>query len=308
MNRLASMVSMDIEKPDYQRHEEFQIRSQKLAEIRHLGIDPYPPIFHPTNLAQTLQDEFIGQPVGTSDDAAAGTTPFFKLAGRLVLFRSMGKNAFGHIQDESGRIQLMFNRDLTKVEGLKEGSEITSIKFIEKKLDLGDLIGLEGHLFRTHVGELTLYVKKVTLLCKTLLPLPDKHSGLVDKGVRYRKRWLDLITHPDVMQTFKIRSKIFSFIRKYLANHGYQEVETPILQTIYGGAEARPFTTHLHALDQQMYLRISLEISLKKLLVGGFQRIYEIAKVFRNEGLDRTHNPEFTMLEAYAAFTGTTTT
>jgi len=294
---------MQIEKPEYQRHEEFQNRSQKLAEIRHLGIGPYPPVFHPTTLAQALQDQFNGLEVGASDDAAAGTTPSFKIAGRLVLFRSMGKNAFGQIQDESGRIQVMFNRDLTGVEGLKEGSEITSIKFVEKKLDLGDLIGLEGHLFRTHVGELTLFVKKVMLLCKTLLPLPDKHSGLVDKGVRYRKRWLDLITHPDVMQTFKLRSRIFGFIRKYLTEHGYQEVETPILQNIYGGAEARPFVTHLNALDQQMYLRIALEISLKKLIVGGFQRIFEIGKVFRNEGLDRTHNPEFTMLEAYAAFT-----
>lgn len=297
------MDTMQIEKPEYQRHEEFHNRSQKLAEIRHLEMDPYPPSFQPTSAAQKLQDQFLGQEVGTSDDAAAGTTPSFTIAGRIVLFRSMGKNAFGQIQDESGRIQVMFNRDLTKVEGLKEGSEITPIKFIEKKLDLGDLVGIEGHLFRTHVGELTLFAKKITVLCKTLLPLPDKHSGLVDKGVRYRKRWLDLITHPEVMQTFKIRSQILTFVRKYLFDHGYQEVETPILQNIYGGAEARPFTTHLHALDQPMYLRIALEISLKKLIIGGFQRVFEIGKVFRNEGLDRTHNPEFTMLEAYAAYT-----
>ncbi len=294
---------MNIEKPEYQQHEEFRNRSQKLAEIHQLGIDPYPPQFHPTRAAQALQDEYAGKEVGTSDDGAAGSTPLFKVAGRLMLFRSMGKNAFATIQDESGRIQLMFNRDLTKVEGFPEGTELTPIKFIEKKLDLGDIIGVEGHLFRTHVGELTLYVKKLTLLCKTLLPLPDKHSGLADKGTRYRKRWLDLIINQDVRHTFKVRSQIMRFIRNYFHEQGYQEVETPILQNIYGGAEARPFITHLNALDQQMYLRIALEIALKKLIIGGFERVFEIGKVFRNEGLDRTHNPEFTMLESYAAYT-----
>jgi len=292
-----------MEKPDYQQHEEFRLRSQKLADIRQMGVDPYPPIFQPTHEVYQLQSEFLGKDVGSSDDAAAGTTPFFKVAGRLVLFRSMGKNAFATIQDEGSRIQLMFNRDLTRVEGLKEGSELSPIKFIEKKIDLGDIIGVEGHLFRTHVGELTLYVKNITLLCKTLLPLPDKHSGLADKGTRYRKRWLDLIVHPDVQHTFKLRSRILRFIRNYFHDRGYQEVETPILQNLYGGAEARPFTSHLNALDQGMYLRIALEISLKKLIVGGLHRIFEIGKVFRNEGLDRTHNPEFTMLEAYAAYT-----
>lgn len=289
-------------KPDYQQHEEFRNRSQKLAEIRALGIDPYPPSFQPTQHTGDLRQLFEGKEVGSSDDAAAGTTQSFKIAGRLVLFRSMGKNAFAQIQDEQGRIQVMFNRDLTKVEGLAEGSELTPIKFIEKKLDLGDILGVEGSIFRTHVGELTLYVKKLTLLCKTLLPLPDKHSGLADKGVRYRKRWLDLITHNEVLQTFQLRSRILRFIREYFHAQGFIEVETPILQNIYGGAEARPFITHLNALDQQMYLRIALEISLKKLVVGGMQRIFEIGKVFRNEGLDRTHNPEFTMLETYAAY------
>ncbi len=294
---------MHIEKPAYQQHEEFRNRTQKLAEIRAMGIDPYPAVYRPDKMAKALQDEFAGNEVGSSDDAAAGKTPSFSVAGRLVLFRSMGKNAFGQIQDESGRIQIMFNRDLTKVDGMKEGGELTPIKFIEKKLDLGDIIGVEGHVFRTHVGELTIFAKKLTLLCKTLLPLPDKHSGLADKGTRYRKRWLDLITHHDVLHTFQVRSRVISYVRKFLFEMGFQEVETPILQNIYGGAEAKPFLTHLNALDQQMYLRIAIEISLKKLIVGGMQKIFEIGKVFRNEGLDRTHNPEFTMLECYAAYT-----
>lgn len=294
---------MSIPVPEYHQHEEFRNRSAKLEQIRALGIDPYPHSYSPSHTTSDLHATYKDENPGVSDDASAGTTPSAKIAGRLMLFRSMGKNAFAQIQDETGRIQVMFNRDLTKVEGLPENSEVTPIKFIEKKLDLGDVLGVEGHLFRTHVGELTILVKNVTVLCKTLLPLPDKHSGLADKGVRYRKRWLDLIINPDVVQTFKMRSHIQQYIRTFLQNQGYIEVETPVLQNIYGGAEARPFKTHLHALDQEMFLRISLEIPLKKLIVGGMGRIYEIGKVFRNEGLDRTHNPEFTMLELYAAYT-----
>src|SRR5579872_3010683 len=292
---------MPFPEPEYHRHEEFQNRSRKLAEIRELGIEPYPPKFlHVQKTAQITVDS-EGKDVGHFDDAASGNTQAAVVSGRLVLFRSMGKNAFAHIQDETGRIQILFNKDLTRVKGLKENEETTPIKFIEKKLDLGDLIGIEGHLFRTQNGELTLFAKTVTLLCKSLLPLPDKHSGLADKGIRYRKRWLDLITHPESLERFRTRSRILLTIRNYLEESGFEEVETPVLQNTYGGAQARPFTTHLNALDQDMYLRISLEISLKKLIVGGMQKIYEIAKVFRNEGIDKTHNPEFTMLEAYAA-------
>jgi lysyl-tRNA synthetase class 2 len=289
--------------PEYQQHEEFRNRSAKLAEIRALGIDPYPHHYKPTATAQGLAHKYEGKELGHSEDAAAGSTEKVQVSGRLILFRSMGKNAFGHIQDHTGRIQIMFNRELTHVEGYapEEGTELTPLKFIEKKIDLGDIIGIEGHLFRTQKGELTVFAKKVTLLCKTLLPLPDKHSGLTDKGVRYRKRWLDLITHPDVAEQLRLRSKIFLNVRKYFEKLGFIEVETPILQNIYGGAEARPFTTELHALHQEMFLRIALEISLKKLIVGGMDRIFEIGKIFRNEGIDRTHNPEFTMVEAYAA-------
>lgn len=288
--------------PSYHQHEEFKNRSAKLAEIRALGIDPYPAKFTPTQTAHALQHKYESRELAGSEEAEAGKTEHVLLAGRLVLFRAMGKNAFAHLQDPTGRIQLMFNRDQTEVEGLPSSPELTPIKFIEKKIDLGDIIGVEGHLFRTHTGELTVYVKKLTLLCKTLLPLPDKHAGLTDKGVRYRKRWLDLITHQEVADSFRLRSKILHLIRNYCDKTGFMEVETPILQNIYGGAAARPFTTELHAQHQTMFLRISLEISLKKLLVGGMERIYEISKVFRNEGIDRTHNPEFTMLEAYAAY------
>lgn len=287
--------------PEYHTHEEFQNRSRKLAEIRALGIEPFPPKHVPSQKSLQICMDAEGKEIGHSDDAAVGNTQSVTVAGRLVLFRAMGKNAFGQIQDETGRIQIMFNRDQTKVIGFEPTEELSHIKFIEKKLDLGDIISVEGNLFTTQKGELTIFAKRVTLLCKSLLPLPDKHSGLADKGVRYRKRWLDLITDSESLQKFRLRSRILFSIRKYFNEAGFEEVETPILQNLYGGASARPFTTHLHAHHQDMFLRIALEISLKKLIVGGMQRIFEIGKVFRNEGIDKTHNPEFTMLEAYAA-------
>lgn len=297
---------MTFANPDYHTHEEFRLRQTKLEEIRALGVEPYPHHFIPSSTPGKILQHYEKEAVGHSEDAAAGTTPSLSVAGRLVLFRAMGKNAFAHLQDETGRIQIMFNRDSTTVDGLlppsgEEGA-LTPLKFIEKKIDLGDILGVEGNLFRTQKGELTLFAKRVTLLTKSLLPLPDKHSGLVDKGVRYRKRWLDLIAHPDVVTTFQTRSRILRFIRAYFEKHGFTEVETPTLQNTYGGAAARPFTTHLHSLDQEMFLRISLEIPLKQLIVGGLLKIFEIGKVFRNEGLDRTHNPEFTELETYAAY------
>jgi len=291
---------MTIPEPEYHRHEEFQNRSRKLAEIRELGIDPYPHKFVHVSKASQLIIETEGKPVGSFDEASGGKTEHVFVSGRLVLFRAMGKNAFAHIQDETGRIQVMFNRDLTQISGYQSTPELTSMKFIEKKLDLGDILGIEGYLFRTQKGELTIFVTMLTLLCKSLLPLPDKHSGLTDKGVLYRKRWLDLITHSESMARFRARSRIISIVRRFLDEEEFEEVETPVLQNIYGGAEASPFKTHLNALNQDMFLRIALEISLKKLIIGGMPRIYEIGKVFRNEGIDRTHNPEFTMMEAYA--------
>lgn len=288
--------------PEYHTHEEFLLRSQKLAEIQGMGIDPFPPKFTPNATLGELTALWEGKELGHSEEAAEGKTETVAVAGRLVLFRAMGKNAFAHLQDATGRLQIMFNRDLTRVEGFEPTAEMTALKFIEKKIDLGDILGVEGNLFRTQKGELTVYAKRVTLLCKSLLPLPDKHGGLADKGVRYRKRWLDLIASPEVVQVFRMRSTTLKLIRQYCERLGFMEVETPVLQNVYGGAEAQPFITRLNALDQEMFLRISLEIPLKKLIVGGMLKVFEIGKVFRNEGLDRTHNPEFTELEAYAAF------
>jgi len=293
---------MYIPEPEYHKHEEFRNRTQKLAELRALNIDPYPAKFTPSASPGSLQASFTGKDLGHSEDAEKGETPLVSTAGRLILFRAMGKNAFAHLQDATGRIQIMFNREHTQVKGYTPTVEMSPLKFLEKKVDLGDILGVEGHLFFTQKGELTILAKHVVILCKTLLPLPDKHSGLADKGTRYRKRWLDLIAHSDVVALFNMRSQIIKCIRDYFDRESFTEVETPILQNIYGGAEARPFTTKLNALDQEMFLRISLEIPLKKLIVGGMLKIFEIGKVFRNEGIDRTHNPEFTMLEAYAAY------
>lgn len=293
---------MTIHPPEYHHHEEFRTRAAKLGEIRALGVDPYPPKFTPSHEAAELLERYNEKDPGSFEDAENDKTEKVAIAGRLVLFRPMGKNIFANVQDMSGRIQVMINRDKTHVTGLASGSEITPIKFIEKKIDLGDIIGIEGHLFRTQKGELTIFAKKFTLLCKSLLPLPDKHSGLADKGIRYRKRWLDLITNSESTAKLLLRSRIIQLTRAYYERHGFLEVETPVLQNVYGGAAARPFTTHLHSLDQEMFLRISLEIPLKKLLVGGLNKVFEISKVFRNEGIDRTHNPEFTELEAYAAY------
>jgi lysyl-tRNA synthetase, class II len=289
--------------PDYHSHEEYQNRSAKVQELRALGIDPYPHKFEPKDMSEFLHTRYEEEEVGDSEAAGSGTTPEGSIGGRLVLFRAMGKNAFGQIQDQKGRIQVMFNRDLTEVVGYTPKEEgLSHLKLLEKLVDLGDFLGIEGHLFRTGKGELTLFAKRVTLLCKALLPLPDKHAGLSDKELRYRKRWLDLITHSDVAETFAKRSEILRILRAYCHDHRFREVETPILQSVYGGAAAKPFTTELNALDQGMFLRISLEPSLKKLVAGGIDRVFEIGKVFRNEGIDRTHNPEFTMIEAYAAY------
>lgn len=297
-------MTMNVKVPEHFAQEEYQNRAHKLQEINELGINPYPHKFSPSHTAKEIAAQYEKTEIGHSEDAAEGRTPLVKVAGRLMLFRGMGKNAFAHIQDENDRIQVMFNRDQTAVEGFSstEGEGLTPLKFLEKKIDLGDILGVEGHLFHTQKGELTLFAKKVTLLCKTLLPLPDKHAGLADKELRYRKRWLDLICSPEVKSTFIARSRILAEIRKVFGETGFMEVETPVLQSIYGGAEARPFTTTLNALDQDMFLRISLEIPLKKLIVGGLNKVYELGKVFRNEGIDRNHNPEFTMLEAYAAY------
>lgn len=294
---------MTTKAPEYHQHEEFQNRTRKLQDLRDHHVEPYPHKYSPSHTAHDLHHQFDQAQIGHSEDAGAGKTESAVVAGRLVLFRSMGKNTFATLQDSTGRIQIMLNKELTQLEGFVPNStEENAYKFIEKKIDLGDIIGVEGHLFHTNKGELTIFAKKLTLLSKTLLPLAEKHSGLSDKELRYRKRWLDLISHPEIAERFRLRSRLTQAIREYMAQHGFLEVETPILQSIYGGAEARPFKTLLNALEQEMFMRISLEIPLKKLIVGGMDRIYELGRVFRNEGIDRTHNPEFTMMEAYASY------
>ena len=292
--------------PEYHNTEEFQNRSRKLSDLRKAGIDPFPHTFTQTHTSNDLHKTYDGKSVGTSEEAEQAKTPFVSIAGRIVLFRSMGKNAFATLQDRSGKMQFMLNRDRTELAGLdpsklSEETGTTALKFIEKKIDIGDIVGVEGYLFHTQKGELTVFVTKMTLLCKSLLSLPEKHAGLQDIELRYRKRWLDLISNRQVQETFRKRSTILSLTRKHFEEYGFLEVETPIQQTIYGGAQAKPFITHFNALDQSMFLRIALEIALKKLIVGGMDRVFEIGKVFRNEGIDRNHNPEFTMLEAYAA-------
>ncbi|MBN1914716.1 MAG: lysine--tRNA ligase [Parachlamydiales bacterium] len=294
---------MSEKEPYYFQHEEYRNRLHKLQEITKIDIDPFPHHFTSPQTIEQIIQEYKEQKLGHSDDAASGTTPKVSIAGRLILLRPMGKNAFAHISDETGRLQLMFNIEGTAVEGYHPSENGQKpLKWIEKMIDLGDIIGIEGNLFFTQKGELTIFVKKMTLLCKALLPLPDKHSGLADKETRYRKRWLDLIVNDTARTKLLLRSKIIKAIRKYFDDHGFTEVETAILQNSYGGAEAKPFMTHLNELHQEMYLRISLEISLKKLIIGGLLKIYEIGKVFRNEGIDKTHNPEFTLLESYAAY------
>lgn len=284
-----------------QKSEEYRNRRAKREAIESLGVDPYPASAITTeSVATVLQGEETAE-VGTAEMAEKGQTRQLALAGRLLLLRLMGKNAFGQLLDENKTIQIFFSRNGFSVDGLVEDL-LAPMKFVEKMVDLGDFLWVEGHLFRTKVGELTLFVKRMRLLSKALLPPPDKHDGLVDKELCYRKRWMDLFSNRETMDRFEKRSKILSLIRRFYESHGYMEVETPVLQSIYGGAEARPFYTHLNALRCDFFLRISLEIQLKKILAGGMKRIFELSKVFRNEGIDRTHNPEFTMIESYAAY------
>ena len=215
------------------------------------------------------------------------------LGGRLVAFRSMGKAIFGHIQDLTGRIQIYLRKDVVGEENFKLFSDM---------VDLGDILGVEGKLFRTQTGELTLEVESFKILSKCLHPLPEKWHGLKDTEIRYRQRYLDLISNPDSRRTFLLRSKLISEMRRFFEDNGFVEVETPILQTIASGANAKPFTTYHNYLEMELYLRIAPELYLKRLIVGGFPRVFEIGKNFRNEGVDRTHNPEFTMVEFYAAY------
>ncbi len=259
------------------------VRLKKLEELRSAGYDPFKMN---AEQAQTSTQARAMLPEGEHDG------PEVKVAGRLMAIRLMGKASFAKILDREGLIQLYFKKQ-------DVGDE--AYEFF-KKLDLGDIIGVEGPLFRTKTGEETVRVTKFTLVSKALRPLPEKWHGLADQEQIYRQRYLDLITSEESRKRFQTRSRIVSCIRRYLDGQGFMEVETPVLQAEAGGAAARPFKTHFNALDCEFNLRIALELSLKRLLVGGFERVYELGRTFRNEGLSRRHNPEFTMLEVYQAY------
>ena len=263
-------------------------RYQKTLRLRERGINPYPLRASRTHAARDAIDAF------TRGETLQG----IKLAGRLVAVRDMGRLTFAHIQDGSARIQLMFRKDTVGAENYAR---------LLKDFDLGDFISAEGEIVRTKTGEITLQVTVFELLAKTLSPLPEKWHGLKDVETRYRQRYLDLLSNEQAREIFGKRSKIVTAMRKYLDEHGFIEVETPVLQPLYGGAAAEPFVTHHNRLDRDMYLRIADELYLKRLLVGGYERVYEISKDFRNEGIDLQHNPEFTMMECYQAYGDYTT-
>ncbi len=267
-----------------------RIRLEKLARIREQGVDPYPPRAVRTHTAAEAVELFQAAEAGDALDTLPGA---LSLAGRLVSLRIMGRASFAHIQDGSGRIQIMMKQDAL-------GEE--AYRFFKEFFDLGDFIGVTGRLFRTRTGEITLEAHECQLLSKSLHPLPEKWHGLKDTELRYRQRYLDLITNEQTRHIFQLRSRIVTAMRQYLDEQGFMEVETPALQPLYGGAAARPFITHYHALDQEVYLRISDELYLKRLIIGGIDKVYEICKDFRNEGLSTRHNPEFTMMECYWAY------
>ena len=270
------------------------IRREKLAKLRELGINPYPAELFPVN--------FLAKDIETQYEEGKDVV----VAGRLMSFRIQGKASFATLQDSSGRVQLYFKRDdLCPREDKTLYNEV-----FKKLLDLGDFIGVEGTLFTTNMGEKSIEVKQFKVLCKTLRPLPlpkvdaqgKVHDEFNDVEQRYRMRYVDLVVNPQVKEVFLKRNRLFNAMREYFNNHGYIEVETPILQAIPGGASARPFITHHNALDIPLYMRIANELYLKRLIVGGFDGVYEFAKNFRNEGMDRTHNPEFTGMEIYVAY------
>ena len=264
-----------------------QERLKKLESLRMDGINPYPQVFEVKDYSQDLQVKHKSLKAGAKAKSKA------VIAGRLMSIRDFGKITFGVLKDKEGAIQIALQAGETPD---KERD------FFKKYIDSGDIIGIEGTIWRTERGELSVVVKQITLLTKSILPLPEKWHGLQDKEERYRKRYLDLIMNEDVKKVFITREKIISSIRKLLKEKEFVEVETPVLQSMYGGASATPFTTHLNALDIDLYLSISPELYLKRLVVGGIDKVFTICKNFRNEGIDYQHNPEFTMMEYYCAY------
>ena len=263
-------------------------RMQKLERLREAGVDPFPHNFKPTNYSNEIKDQFK---VLENKEVI--------VAGRIMAMRKMGKASFFHIEDSDGRIQVYIKKD-------EVGDSLYNIF---KLLDIGDFIGVNGFVFKTKTKEISVHAKSITVLAKSIRPLPivkekdgETFDSFEDKEQRYRNRHLDLIVNPEVKEVFRKRTIITSALRSYLDNEGFLEVETPVLQPLYGGANARPFKTHHNTLDQTLYLRIADELYLKRLIIGGIDRVYELSKDFRNEGMDRNHNPEFTMLEWYEAY------
>lgn len=273
----------DAQKSADEIREILKIRRDKLSELQANDLDPFTQVkFDRSNYTIDIQENF---------EAMEGKT--VRLAGRMMSKRIMGKASFSDMSDRYGRIQLYVKRDVIGVEEYKA----------YKKMDIGDIIGVEGEVFRTHKGEISVSLTSIDLLSKSLQPLPEKWHGLKDTDTRYRQRYVDLIVNPEVRKTFENRSKIVREIRNFMDERGFMEVETPVLNTIPGGAAARPFITHHNSLNIDMYLRIATELHLKRLIVGGLERVYEIGRIFRNEGMDTKHNPEFTTIELYQAFT-----
>ena len=270
---------------------ELQVRRDKLAALVEAGCDPYTLTKYDVNATSTaIVADFAAR---EETMAERGEVMAVRIAGRMISRRIMGKASFAHLDDGEGRIQLYVSRDSL-------GEEAYAAF---KKWDIGDILGIEGEVFRTRTGEISVHAKSATLLSKSLLPLPEKFHGLTNQEQRYRQRYVDLIVNPEVKDTFVKRSKILTLIRRYLDGKGFLEVDTPILVPLEIGASARPFVTHHNTLDMDMYLRIETELYLKRLIVGGMNRVYEVGRIFRNEGMDTKHNPEFTSIELYQAYT-----
>ena len=271
-----------------QLSELLQIRRDKLTALREAGKDPFVITkYNVTAYSESTKTNFVDPPEGEE------STMTVSMAGRIMSKRGMGKASFADIQDKEGRIQLYIRKDMVGEEDYADF----------KKWDIGYIIGVEGIVFRTHMGEISVKATKIVLLAKSLLPLPEKFHGLKDQELRYRQRYVDLIINPEVKDTFVKRSQILRELRSFLDGRGFLEVETPILTPFEIGASARPFLTHHNTLDMDMVLRIETELYLKRLIVGGFDRVYEVGRIFRNEGMDTKHNPEFTSIELYQAFT-----
>jgi len=261
-------------------------RRKKLEELKSSGINPFAYSFEQKSHAVDILKKHEGLvPETKTEDKAS-------IAGRIRLLRRMGKATFMHVQDETGQIQAYLKQD-------DIGEENYSLV---RKLDIGDIVGIKGKVFSTRTGEISVYAENIVLLSKSIRPLPEKFHGLKDQETKYRQRYLDLIMNPEVREMFRRRTKIIGLVREYLDKLNFLEVQTPVLQTIYGGTNAKPFMTKINAYDMDMYLRVAPELYLKRLVIGGFERVYEMAVNFRNEGVDQTHNPEFTMIEWYEAY------